>query len=400
MELDLTGRRRIQVHQLGSKVQLELPESVHDALLPILEERLAKVVNLAEQVLSLLGRIRSPPPRRVLFRVLHPVPTRITRRDHERRARLARDGDALPRLRGPNHSLHLLGRVPTSAAGSVAGSRSGVALRLDIPEEPLERIRQRVTLDTQGLRHRGSSQQLGVPRNLPQHLVRLRHGVGGVVAPASHRRLKRRKQRTSKVLPELLRHPFLDRGHAPVVVAARGFPQRGGVLADTQRVEVSEGPEHVGERQGFYLLRGEKLRELRLRLAHPEHLVEPLASLAQLRVPERLACPVLAPAGTLAPVELREIRRRSLPFRQAPVPEPQRPLDGLEPIAPQRYLAQARLHVPHEGLAHDSHQVLRASPGELAAGGTRGGVVSARHAPRRVQGVAYLIHQLEHILVR
>ena len=80
MELDLTGRRRIQVHQLGSKVQLELPESVHDALLPILEEHLAKVVNLAEQVLSLLGRIRSPPPRRVLFRVLHPVPTRITRR--------------------------------------------------------------------------------------------------------------------------------------------------------------------------------------------------------------------------------------------------------------------------------------------------------------------------------
>ena len=153
----------------------------------------------------------------VLLGSLNPVPAFIARGNHKCRARLARDGDTLLRLRCPHDSLHLLGGVPASAARATAATaaaahtRSAVALSLDILEEPLEAIREEVALGCQRLRHCWPSQELGVPPNLSQNLVRLSHRHSGIVTPAPHRRLKRRNQARAKVLPELLRHLVLDR---------------------------------------------------------------------------------------------------------------------------------------------------------------------------------------------
>ena len=357
VQLDVSGARRIQVHELGPKVELELAESVHYALLPLLKQLFLELGEFAANLPTLRNERRALGVRGVAL-------GGVARPGDERARGFLRGRHALQALHGPHHALHHLGGVPPRARlppvllAHQQRAAPPVARGFHVREEPLEALTHFRALALERARHRRPAQQLGVLRHLAEHLVRLRGGVGGFALVVLQRRRQRRQQARAEVLAQLLGDAPLRRAHARVVVGARRVPQRRDVLAHLQGVQARERPEHLGQRQRPRLLRREQLRQLGLRLAHLEHFVAPRLRDARRGVRERRAAPR---ARAVRPVHGGELRGDRLPLRQQAVAKAQHALDFPEAVHPDAPRTQPPLRVPDEKRARRAHEVLGAA---------------------------------------
>ena len=357
VQLDVSGARRIQVHELGPKVELELAESVHYALLPLLKQLFLELGEFAANLPTLRNERRALGVRGVAL-------GGVARPGDKRARGFLRGRHALQALHGPHHALHHLGRVsprarlPTVLLAHQQRAAPPVAGGFHVREEPLEALARFCALALERARHRRPPQQLGVLRHLAEHLMRLRGGVGGFALVVLQRRRQRRQQARAEVLAQLLGDAPLRRAHARVVVGARRVPQRRDVLAHLQGVQARERPEHLGQRQRPRLLRREQLRQLGLRLAHLEHFVAPRLRDARRGVRERRAAPR---ARAVRPVHGGELRGDRLPLRQQAVAKAQHALDFPEAVHPDAPRTQPPLRVPDEKRARRAHEVLGAA---------------------------------------
>ena len=386
VQLDVSGVRGVQVHQLGPEVELELAEAVHDTLLPLLEQLFLELGEFAANLPALRDE------RRALS--VGGVALGGVARPGDKRARgFLRGRHALQALHCPHHALHHLGGVPPRARlppvllAHQQRAAPPVARGFHVREEPLEALTHFRALALERARHRRPAQQLGVLRHLAEHLVRLRGGVGGFALVVLQRRRQRRQQARAEVLAQLLGDARLRRAHAAVVVGARRVPQRRDVLAHLHGVQARERTEHLRQCQRPRLLRREQLRQLSLRLAHLEHLVAPLLRFARRGVGERRAAPR---ARAVRPVHGGQFMGDHLPLRKQAVAETQRALDFPEGVRPDAPRTQTPLRVADEKRTDGAHEVLGAALREGLA---------RPDAPRRVEAIGYDVHEVQRVFL-